>query len=339
MSLQRRKKFGLILSCLLLASLLLSSVVLAADTANQFASESEVSPYRIWTVTCNRSIDAANLAANITISPATNIAPSIQLSADRKSVQIYPPATGYTAGQSFVIKVGTGLKDSSGVSLGKAATKTFIVSTTNPYSAATYTKSSLDSTGLTCTWTAASNTCTLSSNDYNGVFVANQAAARVNGSDFTLTGIPSKDASGIIIPAKMLWESFGIVVDNNNLIKESMLVTQASNDAYTRNTNKNVLIKTNDRILAEANTTIYSGSSQMTMKMNDSSQLTLEPNTSIIINSNQRNTNGSKTVLVELKGGTLAISAVKPAIEDSLKIKVGTKELLITDTATLRVSL
>lgn len=337
MSLQRRKKIsGLILS-LLIASLVFATSVLAVNTTNPFPSEDGVSPFRIWTVSFNRSIDAANLAANITVSPATT-APSIQLSADKKSAQIYPPASGYSVGQSYVINIGTGLKDASGVSLGKAATKSFTVSSTDPYSSATYTKSKLDSTGLTCTWTTASNTSTLSCNDYNGVFVANQAAAKVNGSAYILMGIPSKDASGIIIPAKMLWESFGIVLDNNNLINESMLVTLAGNNAFTKNSTRSILIKKNDRLLADGNTTINSGSSQMTLKMNDSSQLTLEPNTSLTIISNQRNTNGSKTVLLELKGGVLETVAVKPAANDSFKIKVGTKELLITDTATLRVS-
>ena len=309
-----------------------------------FTAESEVNSYRIWTVRFSQTIDTSTLTPNITVAPAgSSQTASVEIVAgnDNRSVVIYPPAGGYTAGQTYTITVGTGVKSSLGATC-PLSTKNFSVANAANTTSSSYTTSQLESFGITCSQanSAAGTNLTLFTPDYSGIFTVGQTSATVNNNNVTLASADAPLSSGgvIQVTSNLLWQCFGVRVRSDNIAEEAVEVTTACPYAYLKTGTASVLMKTNDRILPSADVEICNGTSPITLSLNDGTRFILDSGAKIKLLTSNRNANGSKTVLMELTSGRLTVAAVKPASNDSFRIKVGGDYLSVTDSSTFSVT-
>jgi|GEM_PF-2446950 len=312
--------------------------------ATSFTTESGVNSYRIWTVLFNQTVNNSTLVPNITVAPAgssQNASVEIIAGNDNRSALIYPPAEGYTAGQTYTITVGTGVKSSLGANC-PLSTKNFSIANAPNTTGSNYTTSQLENFGITCSEASstAGTNITLFTPDYSGIFTVGQTSASVNNNSVILASADAPLSSGgtIQVTSNLLWQCFGIRVGSNNIVQEAVKVTTACPYAYIKTGTVSVLMKPNDRILPGADTEICNGTSPVTLSLNDGTRFILDSGAKIKLLTSNRNANGSKTVLMELTSGRLTVAAVKPASNDSFRIKVGGDYLSVTDSATFSVT-
>lgn len=304
-----------------------------AFAATNLTAESGVNANRIWTVRFNQSVDSSTLSANITVVPSGSTTPALVLiegGSDSQTAVIYPPAGGYTAGQSYIITVGSGVKSGSGANC-QLATKTFTVSSATASNSTSYTQDQLEAAGITCTNN--DSVLTMFTNDYTGIFTIGQTTATINNSPVTLAtaDVPVSSGGSSSVTANLLWQCFGISMGSNNQLQESLKVETAGTHAYAKTGTTSILINSNDRLLPSADTEICNGSTAMTLSMNDGTRFILDPQAKIKLATSTRNADGSKTFLLELVSGNLTVAAIKPTTTDSVRIKTGNESYFTID--------
>ncbi|KIL46650.1 hypothetical protein KP77_27770 [Jeotgalibacillus alimentarius] len=125
-----RKRYLLSLLFCLIAAVGLSSVAHASDF-----SEEEVQSGKVWTVKFNETPDPDFVNEDtIQVTDEDDRSVNVTYETEGNSVKVYPPAAGYEEGARYVLTV-SGVRNSDGDILSKAAVKPFVIEETSYWSA------------------------------------------------------------------------------------------------------------------------------------------------------------------------------------------------------------